>query len=86
MARDPEESYDEEMDDKLFIIRTTVRDMPQPCDQLLKLAIYMMKSNKEVAEIMNYANADSVKTQRSRCMKKLGDIVKQRFKAAGYEQ
>ena len=86
MARDPEESYDMEMDDKLFIIRTTVRDMPQPCDQLLKLVIYMKKSNKEVAEIMNYANADSVKTQRSRCMKKLGDKVKQRFKAAGYEQ
>ena len=86
MARDPEESYDEEMDDKLFIIRTTVRDMPQPCDQLLKLVIYMKKSNKEVAEIMNYANADSVKTQRSRCMKKLRDKVKQRFKAAGYEQ
>ena len=86
MPRDPEESYDTEMDDKLFIIRTTVRDMPQPCDQLLKLVIYMKKSNKEVAEIMNYANADSVKTQRSRCMKKLGDKVKERFKAAGYEQ
>ena len=86
MARDSEESYDTEMDDKLFIIRTTVRDMPQPCDQLLKLVIYMKKSNKEVAEIMNYANADSVKTQRSRCMKKLGDKVKERFKAAGYEQ
>ena len=86
MARDPEESYDMEMDDKLFIIRTTVRDMPQPCDQLLKLVIYMKKSNKEVADIMNYANADSVKTQRSRCMKKLRDKVKQRFKAAGYEQ
>ena len=86
MARDSEESYDTEMDDKLFIMRTTVRDMPQPCDQLLKLVIYMKKSNKEVAEIMNYANADSVKTQRSRCMKKLRDKVKQRFKAAGYEQ
>ena len=69
-----------------YYLHTTVRDMPQPCDQLLKLVIYMKKSNKEVAEIMNYANADSVKTQRSRCMKKLGDKVKQRFKAAGYEQ
>ena len=86
MALYDDEAYDEEMDDKLFIIRTTVRDMPQPCAQLLKLVIYMKKSHKEVAEIMNYANEDSVKTQRYRCMGKLRDKVIERFKAAGYEQ
>lgn len=86
MALYDDEEYDEDMDDKLFIIRTTVRDMPQPCAQLLKLVIYMKKSHKEVAEIMNYANEDSVKTQRYRCMGKLRDKVIERFKAAGYEQ
>lgn len=77
---------DKEKDDKLFIIRTTVRDMPEPCASILNLAVYHKKSNAEVAEILHYAGADSVKTQRSRCMKKLSDKVKERFKAAGYEQ
>lgn len=81
-----EENYDSELDDKLFIIRTTVRNMPQPCAQILNLAVYMKKSNKEVAEIMNYSGEDTVKTQRSRCMKKLKDKVIERFKLAGYEE
>ena len=81
-----DEEYDKEQDDKLFIIRTTVINMPQPCAQILNLAVYMKKSNKEVAEIMNYSGEDTVKTQRSRCMKKLKDKVIERFKLAGYEE
>lgn len=81
-----DEPYDEEKDDKLFIIRTAVRDMPNPCAQILNLVIYKKKSHKDVAQIMNYASEDSVKTQRHRCMSKLKDKVKERFKAAGYEQ
>ena len=81
-----DEEYDKEQDDKLFIIRTTVRDMPQPCARILNLAVYLKKSNKEVAEIMNYSGEDTVKTQRSRCMKKLKDKVIERFKLAGYEE
>ena len=81
-----DEGYDKEMDDKLFIIRTTVRNMPQPCAQILNLAVFERKSNREVAEIMKYSGEDTVKTQRSRCMKKLRDKVKERFKMAGYEE
>lgn len=81
-----DEEYDKEQDDKLFIIRTTVKNMPQPCAQILNLAVYMRKSNKEVAEIMNYSGEDTVKTQRSRCMKKLKEKVIERFKLAGYEE
>lgn len=78
--------YDAETDDKLFIIRTTVRDMPMPCAQILRLAVYEKKSNEEVASIMHYANSDSAKTQRSRCMQKLREQVIKRFKECGYEQ
>lgn len=81
-----DEEYDKEQDDKLFIIRTTVWNMPQPCAQILNLAVYLKKSNKEVARIMNYSGEDTVKTQRSRCMKKLKDKVIERFKLAGYEE
>lgn len=77
--------YDQEKDDKLFIIRETVRNMPNPCRDLLKLAIYEKKKNPEIASIMKYTNADSVKTQRSRCMTRLREKVKERFKMCGYE-
>lgn len=78
-------AYDMEYDDKLFIIRTAVRDMPMPCSQLLKLAVYQKKSHREIAETMHYANEDTVKAQRWRCMKRLKEIVVERFKIAGYE-
>lgn len=77
--------YDQEIDDKLFIIRETVRNMPNPCRDLLKLAIYEKKKNPEIASIMKYAKAASVKTQRSRCMTRLREKVKERFKMCGYE-
>ena len=77
--------YDQEKDDKLFIIRKTVRNMSNPCRDLLKLAIYEKKKNSEIASIMKYTNAASVKTQRSRCMTRLREKVKERFKMCGYE-
>lgn len=78
--------YDKEKDDKLFIIRATVRDMPEPCSHLLKLAIYEEKKNSEIAAIMKYSNADSAKVQRSKCMQKLRDETQKRLKQCGYEQ
>ena len=80
-----DEEYDGEMDDKLFIIRTTVKNMPQPCAQILNLTVYQKKSHKEVARIMNYANEDTVKTQRHRCMARLREKIIERFKMSGYE-
>ena len=84
--QEPEDiPYDKETDDKLFIIRTTVRDMPTPCSRLLELAIYKKMKNPEIAAAMNYTNAASVKTQRSRCMKKLRNEAIKRLRIGGYE-
>ena len=81
-----DEEYDREKDDKLFIVKATVRDMPMPCSKLLSLAVYHKKSNAEIARIMDYSGPDSVKTQRYRCMQRLRDMVVKRFKDCGYEQ
>ena len=81
-----DEPYDKEYDDKLFVVRTAVRDMPEPCSKLLNLVVYQKKSHHEVAQIMNYANEDTVKAQRWRCMKKLKEVVATRLKIAGYEE
>jgi len=77
-----EEEYDfshEIRDARLFIVRTSVRDMPKPCSELLRLVLFLKKSHEDVARIMGYSNADSVKTQRSKCMRKLREVAEKRF-------
>lgn len=78
--------YDKEHDDTLFVVRTAVRDMPEPCATLLNLTVYQKKSHREVAQIMHYSSEDTVKTQRYRCMGKLKETVRKRLKIAGYEE
>jgi RNA polymerase sigma-70 factor (ECF subfamily) len=43
----------------------------EPCHSLLKMKYWEEKSGEEIAVELNYKNADSVKTQRYRCMDKL---------------
>lgn len=74
-----------EREDKLFIVRKTVELMPMPCSKLLELRFFKEMKGAEIAEIMNYANADSVKTQVNKCKAKLHEMVKKRFIECGYE-
>lgn len=68
------------------MVRTAVRDMPEPCATLLNLTVYQKKNHREVAQIMHYSSEDTVKTQRYRCMGKLKETVRKRLKIAGYEE
>ena len=76
---------DREKEDKLFIVRKAVELMPMPCSKLLELRFFKEKKGAEIAEVMNYASADSVKTQVNKCKAKLHDIIVERFKECGYE-
>lgn len=74
-----------EKDEMLFVIRSTVRDMKSPCSEILDLSVYQEKKQEEIARIMQYANADVVKTQKARCMKGLRVKVRERLKMMGHE-
>lgn len=65
-----------EMED--FVDRA-VSEMPPPCNEILRYFYWNKLSGNEIAEIMNYSNADSVKTQKNKCMNKLKPLV-QRFR------
>ena len=81
LAFDGEDApYDRENDDRLFVIRSTVSAMPMPCSKLLDLVCFEGKSHKEVAQLMNYASPDTVKTQRSRCMQRLREVILKRYR------
>lgn len=83
--RQEDDEYDEKQDVLLSIVRNSVAQMQQPCSQLLHLVCFEKKSHQEVAEIMHYANAETVGTQRSRCMQKLRAFVAKQFKDQGFE-
>ena len=69
-------------DDELYadlqsFVDRAVADMQPPCNELLRNFYWNRMSGDEIAVEMNYSNADSVKTQKNKCMKKLKPIVLQ---------
>lgn len=84
------ESYHDTMDEVLArerdkILRECVEKMNTPCAPLLIGAIWEEKSNTELTSELGYANEDSTKNQKSRCLKKLKSFIKPLLKQYGYD-
>ena len=47
---------DASKEEKLFIVRRTVEDMPYPCSKILNPFYFLQKSGKEIAKIMDYSH------------------------------
>ncbi len=73
---DAEESEKKLNELKDFVERA-VSELAPPCNELLRNFYWNRMSGNEIATAMNYSNADSVKTQKHKCMKKLKPIVEQ---------
>ena len=56
---------------KSLFLAQTISSLNDPCKTLLKLFWIEEKSDKEIVELTNYPSTDTVKNQRSRCMKTL---------------
>ena len=52
-----------------------VGDMKPPCSQILQMFYFDKKKGEEIAEAMGYANTDTVKTQKYKCMQKLKPLL-----------
>ena len=59
-----------------FVYRM-VSEMKPPCDKLLKAQYWDKLSGVEIAEKYGYSGPDSVKTQKSKCIKKLRPMINQ---------
>lgn len=57
-----------------FVFRM-VSEMKPPCDKLLKAQYWDKLSGAEIAEKYGYSGPDSVKTQKSKCIKKLKPLI-----------
>ena len=62
-----------------FVYRM-VSEMKPPCDKLLKAQYWDKLSGAEIAEKYGYSGPDSVKTQKSKCIKKLRPLIEKYMK------
>ena len=73
---DAEES-EKKLEELKDFVERAVSELAPPCNELLRNFYWNRMSGTEIATAMNYSNADSVKTQKNKCMKKLKPIVEQ---------
>ena len=71
---DDAESLKERIERDEIVLRT-VSEMKPPCDSILKAHYWDKLSGTEIAVKYGYSNADSVKTQKSKCIKKLRAVL-----------
>lgn len=78
-----ENDIDHETREEQFeTIEKSLNALVDPCKGILMDFYYYKKSIKEITERFGYKNTDSTKNQKSKCMKKLRSLVKDKIKAA----
>ena len=79
---DPNDDMDTQERER--IIRSLIEQLGKPCAPLLLGHLWKNKSMETLAQELGYSNADSAKTQKSKCMKKVMTFVKQKLIEYGY--
>ena len=79
---DPNEEMDTQERER--IIRSLVEQLGKPCAPLLLGYLWQNKSMETLAQELGYSNADSAKSQKAKCMKKVKTFVKQQLIEYGY--
>lgn len=75
-TKDYDSEYADDCSERFAIIRQAVDIMREPCNTILSLYYWENKSIKEIAQLQGYANTDSAKSQKSKCMGKLKEYIK----------
>ncbi|MFZ6050572.1 RNA polymerase sigma factor [Halocola ammonii] len=75
-SADVEDPFAGDDDARIKAVKMAFGEMDEPCNSILKRYYYFRQSMTEIAEALDYKNADTVKSQKSRCMKHLKQMVK----------
>ena len=71
------ESYEEEKENiEIKLLQTAFEKLGVQCKKVIQLFYYEEKKLDEILTILNYTNKDVLKSQKSRCMKQLKDLIK----------
>ena len=79
---DPDDDMDTQERER--IIRSLIEQLGKPCAPLLLGYLWENKSMEMLAQKLGYSNADSAKSQKAKCMKKVKTFVKQQLIEYGY--
>ena len=79
---DPNDDMDTQ--EREHIIRSLVEQLGKPCAPLLLGHLWENKTMETLAQELGYSNADSAKSQKAKCMKKVKTFVKQQLIEYGY--
>lgn len=78
---------EKEKQDKLFIVRESVKLMPSPCKEILTMKFYKKMKMADIAVQLGDGKTErAVIQQAMRCKDKLSEVVKRRFNECGYDQ
>ena len=78
------EEFDDEKEKRLSQVEKSLeklKEKGEKCFEILKRFFYERQSMDEIALEMDYTNGDNVKNQKSRCQKKLKDLVLEGYDA-----
>jgi RNA polymerase sigma factor (sigma-70 family) len=76
------DEYDDVKESRLRLIEKSLeklKDKGEKCFEILKRFFYEKQSMDQIAVEMNYTNGDNVKNQKSRCQKKLKELVLENY-------
>lgn len=70
-------AYEQDIEDEqVALLRKGYRELGPKCQEVLRLFYYEGKKLDEIQECLHYDSKDTVKSQKSRCLKQLKNIVR----------
>lgn len=82
--KDGEDFQEHEAGEKARIIQECIADLGDICKKLLTYYYFDGMSMNDIAEKLQFANTDTAKTKKYKCMKRLDSLVKSRYNEADF--
>ena len=80
---DEKDSEDIRRSKEAIVKDVVFNEMTEPCSKLFRYIYYENRKGKEIADLMSYSNADTVKSMALSGRKKLADTLYGKFRNAG---
>ena len=82
--KDGEQFQEHDASEKARIIQECIADLGDICKKLLTYYYFDGMSMNDIAEKLQFANTDTAKTKKYKCMKRLDTLVKSRYNEADF--
>jgi hypothetical protein len=77
-----EDDFEAEKESRITVLENALNQLKEKgekCYEILTRFFYQKQSMDEIAAAMGYTNGDNVKNQKSRCQKKMKELVLEKY-------